>query len=119
MGVVDDEEPIAMRTRLHRQVMPVPPAGQEEPVARRTRSRIQRQANIVTPAMAASCRYPAAIFQYLALPVLDKETGKLLEYRQIQKDKRYAPIWNPSYANELGQLCQRVGKGTKGPIPMV
>ena len=58
--------------------------------------------------MAAARRYPAAIFQYLALPVLDKETGKLLEYRQLQKDPRYAPIWNPSYANDLGRLCQGV-----------
>ena len=76
--------------------MPVPPTGQEEPIARRTRSQIQRQANIVTPAMAASRRYPADIFQYHALPVLDKETGKILEYRQLQKYPRYAPIWNPS-----------------------
>ena len=73
------------------------------------------QANIVTPTMAAARRYPAAIFQYLALLVLDKETGKLLEYRQLRKDPRYVPIWNPSYANELGQLCQGVGKGTNGP----
>ena len=78
MGVVDDEEPIAMRTRLHRQVMLVPPAGQEEPISRRTWSKIQRQANIVTPSMASAQRYPATIFQYLALPVLHKETGKIL-----------------------------------------
>ena len=65
--------------------------------------------------MAAARRYPAAIFQYLALPVLDKETGKLLEYRQLRKDPRYAPIWNPSYANKLGRICQGFGKGTKGP----
>ena len=65
--------------------------------------------------MAAVRRYPAAIFQYLALPVLDKETGKLLEYRQLRKDPRYTPIWNPSYANELGRLFQKFGKGTKGP----
>ena len=79
--VVDDEEPIFMRTRSQIQVMPVPLAGQEEPIARRTRSRIQRQSNIVTLAMSAARCYPAAIFQYLALPVLDKETGKPLEYR--------------------------------------
>ena len=104
MGVVDAEEPIAMRTRSCRQATPVFPAGQDEPIVRRTRSRIQRQANIVMPAMAAARRYPAVIFQYLVLPVLDKETGKILEYRQLRKDPRYAPIWNPSYANELGRL---------------
>ena len=104
-----------MRTRLQRQMMPRPPEIQEEPIAIRTRSQTQSQANIVTPARAAACRYPAAIFQYLALPVLDKETGKLLEYRQLRKDPRYAPIWNPSYANKLGRLCQGFLKGTKGP----
>ena len=90
-GVVKDEEPIAMGKILHRQVIPVPLEGQEEPIARRTRSQIQRQSNIVTPAMAAARRYPAAIFQYLALPVLVKETGKILEYRQLRKDPRYVP----------------------------
>ena len=117
MGVVDNEEPIAMHkhTHLHRQVMPVPPAGQEEPIARKTLSRIQRQANIVTSEMAAARRYPDAIFQYLALPVLDKETGKFLEYHHLQKDPKYAFIWNPYYANELGRLCQEFGKETKGP----
>ena len=83
-------------------MMPGPPPIQEEPIARRTQSQIQIQSNIVTLAKAASRRYPAAIFQYLALPVLDKETGKLLEYCQIRKDPKYALIWNPSYANELG-----------------
>ena len=101
-----------MRTRLQRQITL---AIQEEPIARSTQSQTQSQANIVTPARLAACRYPAAIFQYIALPVLDKETGKLLEYQQLKKDLRYAPIWNPSYANELGRLCQGVGKGTKGP----
>ena len=64
--------------------------------------------------MAAARRYPAAIFQYLALPVLDKETGKLLEYRQVRNNPIYSPIWNPSYANKLGGLCQGFGKVTKG-----
>ena len=104
MGVVDPEEPIAMHTRSLRQATPMPPESQDEPIAIWTRSRLQRQANIVSPAMAASCRYPASIFQYLALPVFDKEKGKLLEYRQLQKDPRYAPIWNPSYTNKLCQL---------------
>ena len=85
-GVDDEEEPIDMRTRLQIQMMPGPQEIQEETIARRTRSQTQSQANIVIPARADACRYPAAIFQYLALPVLDKETGKLLEYRQLRKD---------------------------------
>ena len=104
-----------MRTHLQRQMIHGPLEVQEEPISRRKRSQTQSQANIVTPARAAARRYPAAIVQFLALPVLDKETGKLLEYQQLRKYPRYAPIWNPSYANELGRLCQGIGKGTKGP----
>ena len=70
--VDDEEEPIAMCTRLQRQMTPGPTEIQEEPISRRTRSQTQIQPNIVTPARAAACRYPAAIFQYLDLPVLDK-----------------------------------------------
>ena len=84
-----------MCTRSQIQTMPGPPEIHEEPIARRTRSQTQSQANIVIPARAAACHYPAAIFQYLALPVLDKETGKLLEYRQLIKYPKYAPMWNP------------------------
>ena len=115
MGAVDTEEPIAMCMRSRRQATPVPPAVQDEPFARRTRSLLQGQANIFTLAMAAAICYPANIFQSLAMPVLDKETGKILEYSKLRKDPGYAPIWNPSFSNELGRLCQGVGKGTKGP----
>ena len=101
-GVDDEEKPIAMLTCLQRQMIPGPPEIQEEDISRRTRSQTQIQSNIVTPARVAARRYPAAIFQYIALPILDKETVKLLEYRQLRKDPRYAPIWNPLYANDLG-----------------
>ena len=100
MGVVDAEETIAMCMRSRRQVTPVP-SGQDKPIFRRTRSWLQHKANIVTLEMATARRYPAAIFQYLDLHVLDKETGKLLEYRQLQKDLRYAPKWNPSFSNKI------------------
>ena len=76
-GTDDEEEPIAMRTCFQIQMMLGPPEIQEEPIARRTQSQTQSQANIVTPARASDRRYLAAIFQYLALPALDKETGKL------------------------------------------
>ncbi len=43
-----------------------------------------------------------------ALAVLDRESGKLLEHRQLQKDPRYKLVWDRSYANELGRLCQGI-----------
>ena len=44
-----------------------------------------------------------------ALGGLDRESGKLLEHRQLRKDPRYKPVWDRSYANELGRLCQGIG----------
>jgi hypothetical protein len=48
-----------------------------------------------------------------ALAVLDQETGKLLEHRQLCKDPHYKKVWDRSYSNELGRLCQGIGTGDK------
>jgi hypothetical protein len=37
-----------------------------------------------------------------ALSVLDRDTGKFLEHRQLRTDPKYKPTWDTSYANELG-----------------
>ncbi len=47
------------------------------------------------------------------LAVLDRDTGKLLEHRQLRKDPRYKTVWDHSYTNKLGHLCQGVGTGDK------
>ena len=46
--------------------------------------------------------------------VLDEETGKSLEYCQISHHTKYKDIWNHSYYNELGQLCQGIGTDSTG-----
>jgi hypothetical protein len=46
-----------------------------------------------------------------ALAVLDRESGKLLEHRQLRKDPRYKSGWDHLYTNELGPLCQGIGTG--------
>ncbi len=48
-----------------------------------------------------------------ALAVLGRESGKLLEHRQLRKDQRYKSVWDRSYANELVRLCQGIGTGNK------
>ena len=45
----------------------------------------------------------------LALLVLDHDTGKTLEHRQLRKHPDYKETWDQSYANKLGQLCQGIG----------
>ena len=49
------------------------------------------------------------------MPVLDETSGQLLQYRQLRKHPKFAHIWNTSYVNELGRLCQRIVKGSKVP----
>ena len=47
-----------------------------------------------------------------ALPVLDPETGRLLEYRQLLRHPKFKEAWNISAANEFGRLAQ----GIKGRV---
>ena len=46
-----------------------------------------------------------------ALLVLDPTTGEFLEHRQLRRDPKFKPVWDKSYANELGRLCQGIGTG--------
>jgi hypothetical protein len=48
----------------------------------------------------------------IAMPVLDQETGKLLEYRELLVHPRYKDVWNRSAADEFGRLAQ----GIKGRV---
>ena len=50
-----------------------------------------------------------------ALFVIDVESGKLLEHKQLRWHPRLKKTWDTSHANELGHLCQGVGEGTTGP----
>ena len=49
------------------------------------------------------------------MPVLDKTSGQSLQYRRLRKHPKFVHIWNTSYENELGRLCQGIGKGSKVP----
>ena len=45
----------------------------------------------------------------------DPDTGAPLEHRALRRHPKLAQIWDKSYANELGRLCQGIGNGDKGP----
>ena len=51
----------------------------------------------------------------LALPVLDEDTGDLLGHCQLRRHPKYKAIWDTSYADELGRLCQGVGTNATDP----
>jgi hypothetical protein len=49
-----------------------------------------------------------------ANPVLDQETGKLLEYRQLLRHPKYKAIWNRLAATKFSWLAQGIGGRVKG-----
>ena len=63
---------------------------------------------------AARRTYPAALIHKWALPVLNEYTGQTLEYRQHRQHPDFHKIWNHSYANKLGRLCQGIGTSPDG-----
>ena len=51
----------------------------------------------------------------IACSVMDLETGKLLEHRHLRRDPKHKVVRDKSYANEIGRLCQGVGKHPTKP----
>jgi hypothetical protein len=49
-----------------------------------------------------------------AMAVLDKDTGQMLNYRQLLQHPKYKKQWSISSANEFGRLAQGVGGRIKG-----
>ena len=93
--------------RRHNKPLPLPPQGHIVPIA------FHRE-HPITPAQAASRRYPRKFLESLACPVTDEETGKTMEYRELRRHPKLKHIWERSYTNEMGRLCQGVGRGDKG-----
>ena len=44
-----------------------------------------------------------------AMAVMDAETGRLLNYKQLMRYPKYKKRWSNSYANEFGRLANGVG----------
>ena len=52
------------------------------------------------------------------MAVLDRDTCKLLKYRQLMQDPKYKEEWSTSAANKFGCLAQGVGNWIKGTNTM-
>ncbi len=50
-----------------------------------------------------------------AMAVMDAETGKLLNYRQLMRNTKYREAWSLSSANEFGRLANGIGGRIKNP----
>ena len=54
-----------------------------------------------------------------ALAVMDKQTGKMLNYRQLIRHRDYKATWSLSSANEFGRLANGIGGRTKNPTKTI
>ena len=50
-----------------------------------------------------------------AMAVMDTDTGKLLNYRQLMQNTKYRKTWSLSSANEFGRLANGIGGRIKNP----
>ena len=50
-----------------------------------------------------------------AMAVMDEQTGRLLNYKQLMRDPKYKKNWSTSSANEFGRLENGVGGRIKKP----
>ena len=50
-----------------------------------------------------------------AMAVMDAETGKLMNYRQLMQSATHKEVWSKSSANEFGRLANGVGGRIKNP----
>eukprot|EP00804_Cyclotella_cryptica_P003940 CCRYP_020905-RB/>CCRYP_020905-RB protein AED:0.37 eAED:0.37 QI:0/-1/0/1/-1/0/1/0/231 len=65
--------------------------------------------------MIAQCQQSSAFsLSPLASAVLDQDTGVSLKYKQLRNHPKLGNIWNKSYANKLGRLCQGIGASPTG-----
>jgi hypothetical protein len=53
-------------------------------------------------------------YKYRACAVIDEETGKSMEYRDLLKDPKHRETWSRAAADEFGRLFNGVGKNTDG-----
>jgi hypothetical protein len=109
-------ESIADRIKARRRQ---PLTEPEESIADRVKRR-QRTAETANTATATAYEFSYMVTDpntgrfELACPVLDPDTGKLLEYRQLLRDPKFKETWERSSANDFGMLAQGVGNRVKG-----
>jgi hypothetical protein len=53
-------------------------------------------------------------YKYRACAVINEETGKSMEYKDLLKDPKYREDWSRAAANEFGRLFNGVGKNADG-----
>ena len=111
-----NSQPVAERTRsCTAPTERVPSTRTAYPITHRTRSQTIQEALSLQPDQATHRNYPRQLIEVWFTPVpsdlesmsvLDEESGKTLEFRQLRFHPKYRDIWITLYANELGIICQ-------------
>jgi hypothetical protein len=53
-------------------------------------------------------------YKYRACAVIDEDTGKSMEYKDLLKDPKHRETWSRAAANEFGRLFNGAGKNEDG-----
>eukprot|EP00804_Cyclotella_cryptica_P024875 CCRYP_011786-RA/>CCRYP_011786-RA protein AED:0.28 eAED:0.28 QI:0/0/0/1/1/1/2/0/729 len=80
----------------------------DQPIAARTRARLLA----IDPSrnsFAALAETTDKESEGTTMPVLDQDTGQLMEHKQLRQHPKHKATWDTSYSNELGRLCQGIG----------
>jgi hypothetical protein len=84
------------------------PTTIDQPIAARTRARL-RAIDPSRNSFAALADTTDNESDGTAMPVLDQDTGQLLEHKQLRRHPKHKTTWDTSYSHELGRLCQGIG----------
>eukprot|EP00957_Ditylum_brightwellii_P035814 2715094-Ditylum_brightwellii.AAC.1 len=52
--------------------------------------------------------------EYMEIVIVDEDTGRAMEYRDLIKNPKYIDNWKQSFANEIGCLAQGLKRGING-----
>ena len=124
----------ALKKRRHRLRVPLPasaPAANTRSKVRETQNLIKKQRALLRqtkPKRVSTLHKPTRNLRsavrrmqrvenqvHKALAVMDKKSGKMLNYRQLLRHPDYKKDWSLSSANEFGRLANGVGRRIKNP----
>ena len=112
---MDDQKPIYRRTRCRKITETSQTAQMTQntngQITQRTRSKTFDQKYTIP---SHSRALATQLLTHMTNSVLEQETGKQLNYGQLRKHPRLQETWKTSLSNEMGRLCQGVGKCPNG-----
>jgi hypothetical protein len=129
------QKPLALKKRRKRIHIPVPPsapAANTRSKAREKKKALEQQRELLrkppAPKQVSTLHQPTRNLRnakqriqkvenevHKALAVMDKKSGKMLNYRQLLHHPDYKKDWSLSSANKFGRLANGVGGRIKNP----